>query len=205
MITALDQAEPFGRDHGIHLQVTMPVPPCVIEHEDYPHVSFGGCPIGTEMQELALGPRGELRNCTLHTEVVGELSTTSMATLVEGDRVMHYRDVTPEFCAPCPHKRTCVGGCGASGVAVLGKDNPLGDEGAGAFGDVLAVLVEHLEEVAFLRQQFAEKHGMSPGAAAQGRWSSVGSGCTGGNALIGELSPRLQGGIVGGGTRRSIA
>ena len=125
MITALDQAEPFGRDHGIHLQVTMPVPPCVIEHEDYPHVSFGGCPIGTEMQELALGPRGELRNCTLHTEVVGELSTTSMATLVESDRVMHYRDVTPEFCAPCPHRSSCLGGCGAAAGAVLGDDRGL--------------------------------------------------------------------------------
>jgi|LNFM01.1.fsa_nt_gb radical SAM protein with 4Fe4S-binding SPASM domain len=125
MVTALEQAEVRGRDNKMDLQVTMPMPPCVIEHSDYPHVRFGGCPIGTEMQEFALGPKGELRNCTLHADVIGYGETESFAALVEAPMVTHYRDTTPEFCAPCPHKRTCVGGCGAAGVAVLGKDNPL--------------------------------------------------------------------------------
>ncbi|MDP3277969.1 MAG: radical SAM protein [Deltaproteobacteria bacterium] len=125
MIEALSQAEVRGRDHKMQVQVTMPMPPCVIEHSDFPNVRFGGCPIGTEMQEFALGPKGELRNCTLHTEVIGDGHTQSFAELVEAPAVMHYRDVTPEFCAPCPHKRTCVGGCGAAGVAVMGKSNPL--------------------------------------------------------------------------------
>jgi pyrroloquinoline quinone biosynthesis protein E len=125
MIAALEQAEVRGRDHAMDLQVTMPMPPCVIEHKDYPHVRFGGCPIGTEMQEFALGPKGELRNCTLHTDVIGDGLSESFADLVQSPAVMHYRDVTPEFCAPCPHRRSCVGGCRASGIAVLGKQNPL--------------------------------------------------------------------------------
>jgi hypothetical protein len=41
--------------------------------------------------------------------------------LVQSEKVMHYRDVTPEFCAPCPLKSTCLGGCGASALAVLGE------------------------------------------------------------------------------------
>ena len=53
MVTALSQAEARAGQHGLELQVTMPVPPCVIDHADYPHVRFGGCPIGTEAQELA--------------------------------------------------------------------------------------------------------------------------------------------------------
>lgn len=125
MLVALEQANVRGREGKMDLQVTMPMPPCVIEHSDFPNVRFGGCPIGTEMQEFALGPKGELRNCTLHTDVIGQGATESFAELVESPAVMQYRDVTPEFCAPCPHKRTCVGGCGASGVAVLGKDNAL--------------------------------------------------------------------------------
>jgi radical SAM protein with 4Fe4S-binding SPASM domain len=114
LIGALEQAEARGRDHGMKLQVTMPVPQCVVEHADYPHVSFGGCPIGTEMQELALGPDGGLRNCTLHEEVIGDARHASFAELVEAPAVMHYRDVTPEFCAPCPLKDSCLGGCGAA-------------------------------------------------------------------------------------------
>jgi radical SAM protein with 4Fe4S-binding SPASM domain len=120
LIEALTQAEARGRDHGMSLQVTMPVPECVVAHADFPHVKFGGCPIGTEMQEFALGPKGELRNCTLHDEPIGSAEAASFAELVTHDKVMHYRDVTPEFCAPCPHRATCLGGCGAASQWTLG-------------------------------------------------------------------------------------
>lgn len=106
---------------GMDLQVTLPMPPCMIEHADYPHIAFGSCPIGTEMQEFALGPRGELRMCTLHVDALGDATTTSLAELVESPKLAAYRDVTPEFCAPCPHRSSCLGGCGAAGTAVLGE------------------------------------------------------------------------------------
>ena len=121
MLEALDQAEVRGRDHGMDLSVTMPIPPCVVEHALYPHLRFGGCPIGTENQELVLGPTGELRNCTLHEEVIGDARTTSLAELIEAPAVARYRDVTPEFCAPCPHRRGCLGGCGAAADWTLGE------------------------------------------------------------------------------------
>lgn len=119
LLAAFAQARPFAA-RGMTLQSTMPVPPCVIDPDELPEIRFGGCPIGTEMQELALGPRGELRNCTLHTDVIGDARATSFAALVEAPAVMHYRDTTPEFCAPCPHKASCLGGCGAAAQAVLG-------------------------------------------------------------------------------------
>lgn len=121
MIDALDQAEARGRDHGTRIQVTMPVPQCAVEHADYPHVTFGGCPIGTEAQELALGPDGTLRNCTLHEETIGDATQTSFAELVQAPARMAYRDTTPEFCAPCPLKESCLGGCGAAAHWVLGE------------------------------------------------------------------------------------
>lgn len=120
LVEALAQAEARGRDHGMDLQVTMPVPPCVVEHADYPHIRFGGCPIGTSMQEFALGPRGELRSCTLHTEVIGDARSESMAALVQSPKLTAYRDVTPAFCEPCPHRRSCLGGCGAAAATMLG-------------------------------------------------------------------------------------
>lgn len=119
LLGALRQAHPFGAH--MRLQVTMPVPPCVIDHAEFPQVSFSSCPIGTEMQEFALGPRGELRHCTLHAEAVGDARTSSFADLVSAPAVSQYRDVTPEFCAPCPLKASCLGGCGASSVAVMGS------------------------------------------------------------------------------------
>jgi radical SAM protein with 4Fe4S-binding SPASM domain len=125
MLAALAQAEQAGRELGMDLQVTMPMPPCVVEPRDYPHVRFGGCPIGTEMQEFALGPRGELRHCTLHADALGDGATESFAALVEAPAVAHYRDVTPAFCAPCPHRRSCIGGCGAAAASTLGDPRGL--------------------------------------------------------------------------------
>lgn len=121
IVRALEAAEASAIEHGLRIQSTMPIPPCVVEHEDYPHVTFGGCPIGTEMQELALGPRGELRNCTLYETPIGEGRETSFASMVQSPTVTRYRDVTPEFCAPCPHRSSCLGGCGAASVALTGE------------------------------------------------------------------------------------
>lgn len=125
LVEALTQGEARAREHGMKLQVTMPVPPCVIDTADYPHIRFASCPIGTEMQEFSLGPRGELRHCTLHTESLGDVRTESVAAMVTSPAVMHYRDVTPAFCAPCEHRTTCIGGCGAAAATVLGDPRGL--------------------------------------------------------------------------------
>jgi radical SAM protein with 4Fe4S-binding SPASM domain len=120
LLEALRLAEPFARD-GMELQVTMPVPPCMIDEAEFPNIRFSSCPIGTAMQEFALGPRGELRQCTLHAEAIGDAREESFADLVTSEVVARYRDTTPEFCAPCPLKHDCLGGCGAASVAVLGR------------------------------------------------------------------------------------
>jgi radical SAM protein with 4Fe4S-binding SPASM domain len=120
IVNALALAEERAVRHGLDVASTMPIPPCVVDHEDTPHVRFGACPIGTDAQELALGPRGELRNCTLHEEVIGDALTETVAALAVAPAVQRYRDVTPEFCAPCLHAPTCLGGCGAAAVAMTG-------------------------------------------------------------------------------------
>lgn len=120
LLVALEAAEPYARDRGMTVQVTMPVPPCVVDTTQFPHVRFSSCPIGTEAQEFALGTDGNLRNCTLHTDVVGETAKgASFADSVTSETVMRYRDVTPEFCAPCPMKKTCIGGCGAASQSIF--------------------------------------------------------------------------------------
>lgn len=120
ILIALEAANTRAEVHGLSIQSTMPIPPCVVEPEDYPRVRFGSCPIGTSTQEFVLGPRGELRNCTLHEAPLGDAKTESIADVLRSSAVMHYRDVTPEFCAPCPHASTCMGGCGAASLALTG-------------------------------------------------------------------------------------
>ncbi|MFV8755979.1 radical SAM/SPASM domain-containing protein [Nannocystaceae bacterium ST9] len=149
LVVALEAAEQRGAA-GMDLQVTLPMPPCMIDHADYPHVSFGSCPIGTEMQEFALGPRGELRSCTLHTEPLGDAKVQSLAELVSLPALAAYRDVTPEFCAPCPHRSECMGGCGAAAASVLGDPRGLDP-----------IVAQHVDE-AFAARLAREREGLSP-------------------------------------------
>ncbi len=120
LLGALSAAEPFARDRGMTMQVTMPVPPCVVDTSLFPHIRFSSCPIGTEAQEFALGTDGKLRNCTLHTDVVGHTDQgDSFGAAVTSEVVARYRDVTPAFCAPCPMRASCIGGCGAASQSIF--------------------------------------------------------------------------------------
>lgn len=122
---ALAQAEAVAAEGVLRLQVTMPVPPCAIDPADHPHLAFSHCPIGTEMQEFALGTDGALRHCTLHTATLGDARAEGFAALVTSPEVARYRDVTPAFCAGCSARARCVGGCGAAAATVTGDPRGL--------------------------------------------------------------------------------
>jgi|RhiMethySRZTD1v2_1073278.scaffolds.fasta_scaffold210920_2 radical SAM protein with 4Fe4S-binding SPASM domain len=125
LIRAFEQADPFGRERTMTLTCTMPVPPCAVETERFGAIRFGTCPIGTPLQEFALGPDGRLRHCTLHGSGLGGGgdvldSDFDVAAVVAGQEPRRYRAETPEFCRGCLHEKTCAGGCGAAAEWVLG-------------------------------------------------------------------------------------
>lgn len=128
MIAAFDAALPFARaprSEAIHVSCTMPIPPCAVEVEHYAPIGFGTCAVGTSMQELALGPDGRLRNCTLHRSAIGDVDVLAegldLAALVRAPAVTEYRKTLPSFCEGCLHAKTCGGGCGAAAEWVLGS------------------------------------------------------------------------------------
>lgn len=125
IMEAFALAAPHGRDHGMTLNSTMPVPPCMLETDDYAPITFGHCPIGTDMQEFALGPDGKLRNCTLHGSAIGGVADiladeVDVAQLMRSDDVVGYKKQLPAFCEGCLHQHTCGGGCGAAASWMLG-------------------------------------------------------------------------------------
>lgn len=124
LVTAFEQADPRGRG-TMTLTCTMPVPPCAVETEHFTGIRFGTCPIGTRMQEFALGPDGKLRHCTLHGSAIGGVQDildprVDLAELIRHRDVAEYRKKTPDFCKGCSHEQTCAGGCGAAAEWVLG-------------------------------------------------------------------------------------
>jgi radical SAM protein with 4Fe4S-binding SPASM domain len=125
LMEAFGQALPWARDKGMYISCTMPVPPCMLETGDYAPIQFGYCPIGTEMQELALGPDGRLKNCTLHDTAIGGVEDilddgVEMAALLKAPEITEYQSRLPEFCEGCLHADSCGGGCGAAARWMLG-------------------------------------------------------------------------------------
>lgn len=127
LIEAFEQAVPYARDKGMKISCTMPVPPCTMELTDYAPLEFGFCPIGTGMQEVALGPDGTLRNCTLHKTAIGGVGdilddSVDLAALMADAVVTEYKRQLPEFCEGCVYADSCGGGCGAAAQFMLGRD-----------------------------------------------------------------------------------
>lgn len=131
LLVAFRQAIPFAngtRDERTKMRITctMPVPPCAVEVEELEPLQFGTCAIGTTMQELALGPDGRLRNCTLHkTGLANDRDVldddVDPAAIVASAEIASYKKTLPEFCEGCVHASTCGGGCGAAAEWVLGS------------------------------------------------------------------------------------
>lgn len=114
------QAVPFARDGRLRVRCTMPVPACMLDPRDYTPIAFGTCAVGTPWQELALGPDGRLRHCTLHREPIGGFGDVldprvDLLALLASPELRSYADRHPEFCVGCLHARSCGGGCGAAG------------------------------------------------------------------------------------------
>jgi radical SAM protein with 4Fe4S-binding SPASM domain len=125
IVTAFEQALPFAKG-GMSISCTMPIPPCAVETELFAPIRFGTCPIGTSMQELALGPDGKLKNCTLHRTAIGGVPdildpNVDLRALLDAPEITQYRKQRPDFCAGCLHENTCAGGCGAAAEWVLGS------------------------------------------------------------------------------------
>lgn len=129
LLDCFGAATPFARG-GMRIHCTMPVPPCAVETERFADIHFGGCAIGTQAQEFAVGPDGRMRNCTLHGHVLSEAGdirdpALDLRALIQSGDVTTYRRQVPEFCRGCQHEHSCGGGCGAAAAWVLGGRNQL--------------------------------------------------------------------------------
>lgn len=124
LLAALEQAHAHA-ERGLRVSSTMPIPPCAIEIERFPRIAFGFCAVGSGDQELALGPDGRIRHCTLHKGTLAggrdvldpELD---LAALPRSAELSDYRKEVPEMCRGCAYEHSCGGGCGAAAEWVLG-------------------------------------------------------------------------------------
>ena len=113
-------AERLGRAWGIDVGTAMPIPPCLVRHERYPWVRFGGCSTGSASPNLVVDVRGNVRSCNLSVGVLGNLVEQDWDEIMASDYPQTFVRSVPEMCRGCAYERSCQGGCKESGYATFG-------------------------------------------------------------------------------------
>lgn len=120
---ALRQADDVAGRYRTGVAVSVPVPPCLIEPREYPHLQFCWCPRGSDSSYYTVDPWGRLRPCNHSSRVLGDLRTSGFGALVRSCRASAFWSRSPPACAGCTHPlaRQCGGGCRAAADECLGR------------------------------------------------------------------------------------
>jgi radical SAM protein with 4Fe4S-binding SPASM domain len=125
VLTALAEVEQKAARYRLRVVSTMPLPPCVFDAGDFPHLEFGNCSAGTDHAQFAIGTNGNVRLCTLQKNAIGSLLETPLNELIHHRIVQNFRSAIPGFCKECPLAPGCLGGCGAAAEWVFGTADEL--------------------------------------------------------------------------------
>lgn len=116
----LEIADRLGRAYGIEVGTAMPIPPCLVRAERYPHVRFGHCSTGSSSPNLVVDVRGNVRSCNLSTGVLGNLAEQDWHEIMASDYPARFVRSVPEICRGCAYETSCQGGCKESAFATYG-------------------------------------------------------------------------------------
>jgi radical SAM protein with 4Fe4S-binding SPASM domain len=118
---ALSTAEAVSVEFGIPISCSIPIPPCLIDTSEFPHLGFGYCPAGTERAYYTLDPMGNVRPCNHSTTILGNLLEEPFDKIVSPERLRGFVNALPALCFACGQRAICRGGCKAAAQVCHGS------------------------------------------------------------------------------------
>ena len=120
---ALEAAEVAARRYNIAIAVSVPIPPCVLPLDRYPHLHFGWCPRGGQDAYYTVSYDGGLRPCNHSSVILGDLRRESFADIVTRSSTRAFWQPLPPECRQCPDplRDSCRGGCPAASRECYGS------------------------------------------------------------------------------------
>jgi radical SAM protein with 4Fe4S-binding SPASM domain len=124
---ALTAAEKAARRYGTSIAVSVPIPPCMVEPKDYPHLHFGWCPRGGASSYYTISHDGRVRPCNHSSVILGDLRTERFADIVNRESTRAFWRPVPPKCRRCRHplRNSCRGGCLAASHECYGTGTRL--------------------------------------------------------------------------------
>jgi radical SAM protein with 4Fe4S-binding SPASM domain len=118
---ALETAEAAVLEYGLPISCSIPIQPCLIDINRFPHLGFGFCAAGSERAYYTLDPLGNLRPCN-HTDIIlGNLLDRHFIDLIATERMSAFTCASPDSCMDCARLMECQGGCKASAQVCYGS------------------------------------------------------------------------------------
>ena len=121
MRQTLAVADAASVEFGFPISCSIPLQPCMIDLDAYPHLNFGFCAAGTDRAYYTLDPLGNLRPCNHTPTILGNLFDEPFADLIAPQRLASFVQAAPAFCVPCALRGTCQGGCKAAAQVCYGS------------------------------------------------------------------------------------
>jgi radical SAM protein with 4Fe4S-binding SPASM domain len=120
---ALSAAEQVAAKYEIMVAVSVPIPPCLVEPADYPHLHFSFCPRGDDNAYYTISHNGLLRPCNHSSVILGDLRHERFADLICAARTREFWTPEPAECQRCTHPLAgaCRGGCPAASDECYGS------------------------------------------------------------------------------------
>ena len=120
---ALTAADETAARYGIPVVLSVPIPPCLADPKDYPHLQFGWCPRGGKEAYYTIGCAGLVRPCNHSSLVLGDLRKQHFGAIIASDQNRDFWAGMPAECQACTHplKDSCAGGCRAAAAECYGS------------------------------------------------------------------------------------
>lgn len=117
---ALAVADAAVAELGLSTSVSIPIQPCLVDVNAYPHLNFGFCAAGTDRAYYTLDARGNVRPCNHSPTVLGNVWEQPFADIIAGKAMAEFAAATPPFCQGCRMRAVCQGGCKAAAQVCYG-------------------------------------------------------------------------------------
>ncbi len=122
ILESLNLIEKFCEEYRVKIGFPIPLPPCLFSRENFPHITFGFCPLGQSLREsyLTIDPSGNLRPCNHSLIYLGNLLEKSLREILKKERFKKLVSSIPGECLSCGEKVYCQGGCRAASEQYFG-------------------------------------------------------------------------------------
>ncbi|MFW5904217.1 MAG: SPASM domain-containing protein [Candidatus Saliniplasma sp.] len=118
---ALNGLNHISKRYGIMVHCGVPIPPCVVDPDDYPKISFGRCPAGIDRSYFTVESSGDLRTCNHSPRKMINVLEDDFHEIFETKVWEDFVGTFPERCEGCRHLDSCKSSCRAAGYVESGE------------------------------------------------------------------------------------